>query len=363
MARTEGDRLRSELKRRMWPYLRGHGFSAFSSVRAWRYGSRWVDVVEFSPRAAGRPLGRDSSHRTEIESNGGEFGLEVGTYYTDLRLLPWTTKTLDKPRAIDVHRAAGLHRPLNELTGNTMTFWGDVDDSLGQAIATLEARGFGYLERYHDIAWWLAMPPGRRDLSLLDPYVDDAGRAELDLFAIKYPEDPVKRLLWPNEYQAFAAAAERAARPVYGRPLDKDQAYVAKVCKERGVIRETLLTIPKEFPNIFAAMERQIEKGLYSDHLAATPFEPRMELRTALLLGEGRTEEALAFFRSTNEESVVQGWLDDYIQQHTRPGTDKEYQRFVKQEIRWRTKNTEIAIREGRERIALLEAAFGTKSA
>ncbi|MGV3616433.1 MAG: hypothetical protein ACO1SV_13975 [Fimbriimonas sp.] len=382
MTKSPGDLLRAEIKRRVWPYLREHGFTAFTALRAWRYGPRWVDLVEFEPYNHSDRVGwTDHRRQTEIWTHGDSFGLTVGTHYTDVRLLPWVTKTVEKPKGRDIDRTVNLHRPIDEADVPGSIFWRGADAGIDEALATLESRGLRYLDRFHDVAAFLEQPDPDQDSDLLDQYLDEAGLAQLAALEARYP-DRWWHVVWDSAmYHPFAAAVERLRRAnalpdsleameaIYRNmggsagilcdadgcrpdPLFADKIHVADRCIQSGADWSTLLKLHQEFHLVVEGRDRQIKAGNFQDRFQSNLFFEDFEtnLRTAFLLHEGRSAKAIAYYRSRCDEPILRAYLDDWIQQLGDGAT--------KRDIKWQTTRVEEEIQQGQARIAMLEAAY-----
>jgi hypothetical protein len=154
-----GNRLRRQIRTKVWPILAEEGFVEFAPLRAYRVHDGVIEVVEFTPVRhewrEPRWLG-GTAH-----SNGATFMLHVGTYFTDVERLPWASGRTSRPKAGECHRCSRLAHESADSECDGRTFWpgsnGErLDEVVEEALRVLKARGLKYLDDYRDADGWLA---------------------------------------------------------------------------------------------------------------------------------------------------------------------------------------------------------------
>lgn len=83
----------------VWPALRELGFLEATSRSAWRNRGDTIDVINFQAAvgAAGFPVFLGARARGPLEAALGSFAVNVGTYYSLRRVLPWSLSAYSQP--------------------------------------------------------------------------------------------------------------------------------------------------------------------------------------------------------------------------------------------------------------------------
>ena len=260
-----GKLLRKEVRGTLWPLLREHGFTRFSDLAAWREDERWTDCVQVMTLGA-YAFGEPRRLGEEVYANAATFTLEIGTYYTDVHLLPWTGPVPERPRLLRAqgsrypvcHRQRALARSyeFGNVQGTLFPSadnGSDLDRVVADAGHALESRGLAWLDTTHDIDALLA----RKDGEPSDELEDLSEDLELS------DEEQSELALWRT-----------------GRDIEAGESFT--ISGNAGI------------PQL---LWRRLQATDLRDHTSIGLHSLSGDLLYGLLVGSGRIEEALATMR------------------------------------------------------------------
>ncbi|RYG23382.1 hypothetical protein EON82_14195 [bacterium] len=246
-----GNRLRRQIRAKVWPVLAEEGFVEFAPLRAYRVHDGVIEVVEFTPvrREWREPRWLGGNAR----SNGGTFMLHVGTYFTDVDRLPWAVARESRPKAHECHRCSRLAHESEDSECDGRTFWpgsnGErLEEVVEEAVRVLRARGLKYLDDYRDADGWLA--------------AHEQGSAR-----------------HPGSEETVELTAEEAAEAL-------------RIAREGKAARADAL--------------RKLHTRMHLSDEHLTPASPCADVLAGLLIGRGRAEDAMRCLEGPKQEQLRQ---------------------------------------------------------
>jgi hypothetical protein len=148
------------IRKIVWPVLRKHGFLGATSRSAWRSRDDTIDVVNFQAAVSsgGDPLflGQDT------DASLGSFSVNLGTYYSVRRLLPWTSRSVlsdsDRPPEYSCDERHRLQTSRAQAAAYPDTVW-EVSLSAPEsparavedALSSIQAQGIPWFEQNADL--------------------------------------------------------------------------------------------------------------------------------------------------------------------------------------------------------------------
>jgi hypothetical protein len=245
------NRLRRQIRAKVWPVLAEEGFVEFAPLRAYRVHDGVIEVVEFTPVRyewrEPRWLGGNAY------ANGATFALHVGTYFTDVDRLPWSMPRDTRPHAQECHRCSRLAHESADSECDGRTFWpgpnGErLEEVVEEAVRVLKSRGLRYLDDYRNADAWLD--------------AHEKGEAR-----------------HPGSEETVELTADEAAEAM-------------RIVKEGKAARASAL---RELHNRI---------HLADEHL--TPASPCADVLAGLLIGRGRPEDAMRCLDGPKQEQLRQ---------------------------------------------------------
>lgn len=265
---------RQELRAKVWPPLKQVGFDDFSDLSAYRHDKRWIDSIRFATLSA-KEFGYPRYLGAQEYATDATFQLRVGTYYLDVHRLPWMGDRPARPRfpmseratPYSVHRDLCLAGPRDGRSADPHVFRVEMDGSnmaevLEAAQRALVERGLPWLAQTHDIESYMSG---------------------------EYSRSRPK----PREYDF----------------TEEERHQIQEWAKSQGIEGPNILAFGYTFPpEILALYDRERSKDPPRDHEGDLGFATD-EVLWGLLIGSGRTEEALSLLRKAANPKQLEEYL------------------------------------------------------
>jgi hypothetical protein len=155
------------IRRLAWPALRALGFVHATTRSAWRRRLDMTDVVNFQSAvsAGGDPifLGPGEDGR-DVEAALGSFSVNVGTYYTVRRHLPWRPcvyacpRDAERPEEFECDERLRLDTALGQSYGYPPEMWPvrsldprDAELAVADAVSAVQAQAVAWFEEVSNL--------------------------------------------------------------------------------------------------------------------------------------------------------------------------------------------------------------------